>query len=474
MSIIERELGRMYTDAEIAQQQKLDNVTVEEHWCTVDKKLGTIVDDALRGEILAELKSLYSIYKKELIDWYANLYDPNIGGYYYSNSARDNETVEYEGETYELLPDLESTCQAIGVIRNSGMADKFDKDIARALPEWMKDQIVPFVRNMQDEKSGYFYHPQWGKELTDKWPNRRGRDLTWALRTLERYSEKPYFKSPLENRSEDKKTQKAETAPHLRDKESFIEYLDTRGFDSDKPFTAYYIGSLFESQVMEIVARDRELESEGANYRLLQVMKEWFDSRFNKQNGSWTNAPLCYDTCNGILKISSTYARANLPLPDPIKSLETVIKCVALDEKPLHICCILNPWYALNTIIGSVRDFAVQNGDEESLATLKTMRQNVLKDFPLMVRKTAEKLKLFVKADGSFSYFADRSADRSQNLPVAIPYTNEGDMNATMICSVAIPNHIFSYLGLETFPLFTESDRMRYVNILERNRMKSK
>ena len=47
MSIIERELGRMYTDAEIAQQQKLDNVTVEEHWCTVDKKLGTIVVDLI-------------------------------------------------------------------------------------------------------------------------------------------------------------------------------------------------------------------------------------------------------------------------------------------------------------------------------------------------------------------------------------------------------------------------------------------
>ena len=56
-------------------------------------------------------------------------------------------------------------------------------------------------------------------------------------------------------------------------------------------------------------------------------------------------------------------------------------------------------------------------------------------------------------------------------MPVAIPYTNEGDMNATMICNIAIPNHIFAYLGLESVPIYTESDRMRYVNILEKRRM---
>ena len=57
-------------------------------------------------------------------------------------------------------------------------------------------------------------------------------------------------------------------------------------------------------------------------------------------------------------------------------------------------------------------------------------------------------------------------------MPVAIPNTNEGDVNASMICSVAIPNHIFNYLGIESVPIYTESDRMRFVNILERKRNK--
>ena len=53
-------------------------------------------------------------------------------------------------------------------------------------------------------------------------------------------------------------------------------------------------------------------------------------------------------------------------------------------------------------------------------------------------------------------------------MPVAIPNSNEGDVNATMICISAIPNHIFGYLEIDSVPIYTESDRMRLVNILQR------
>ena len=46
------------------------------------------------------LKDMYMLYDENVYIWMANLYDPDIGGFYYSNSGRN---------TQGFLPDLEST-----------------------------------------------------------------------------------------------------------------------------------------------------------------------------------------------------------------------------------------------------------------------------------------------------------------------------------------------------------------------------
>ena len=42
-------------------------------------------------EALAELRELYNIYDERIYIWMAGLWDPEIGAFYYSNSARDTE-----------------------------------------------------------------------------------------------------------------------------------------------------------------------------------------------------------------------------------------------------------------------------------------------------------------------------------------------------------------------------------------------
>ena len=459
-----KERERIYSDTEILMQKELDEAMVKERWEAVESGLCKMTSQKNASDIISALKEMYSLYKDEAVAWYANLYDPKHGGFYYSNSARDNDEVECEGKIYKLLPDLESTNQSFSFIASSHMADKFGKDVTKALPEWMKEQIVPFVKNMQDKETGYFYHPQWGKERADKWTNRRGRDLTWATRLLEDYGESPLYNTPLEERSEDKKSGGTATAENLKDKESFLAFLNSLGFDSKNAYSAYVVGNKLEAQALEICARDRELEKEGVDYRLLTVMKEWLDERFNPATGAWTEAEFSHDTVNGILKISSTYMRAGLTLPDPILSIKAAIRCVTIDQEPEHVCCVLNPWYALNTIVSSIRRTYGEDGN--MLGTLEQIQREVLKSYPEMIRKTTENLKLFLKEDGSFSYFHKRSSHYSQMMPVALPNTNEGDMNASMICTVAIPSHIFNYLGICSVPIYTESDRMRLVNIL--------
>ena len=52
------------------------------------------------------IKNYYTLYEDDLLVWLAGLYDKDTGGFYYSNSARDNEQVEFKGKMYDLLPDI--------------------------------------------------------------------------------------------------------------------------------------------------------------------------------------------------------------------------------------------------------------------------------------------------------------------------------------------------------------------------------
>ena len=74
--------------------------------------------------IVRGFKELYTIYSDDLPEWLAGLYDHGIGGFYYSNSARDNEP---------FLPDIESTNQALNLLLNTGMMKN-----CRELPEAMQ------------------------------------------------------------------------------------------------------------------------------------------------------------------------------------------------------------------------------------------------------------------------------------------------------------------------------------------------
>ena len=49
------------------------------------------IDTGLGREIDAALEELYALYDRKVIDWFAGLWDGEIGGFYYSVSARDHE-----------------------------------------------------------------------------------------------------------------------------------------------------------------------------------------------------------------------------------------------------------------------------------------------------------------------------------------------------------------------------------------------
>ena len=146
-------------------------------------------DQTLATNILNELKNLYQIYTPSgggITSWIANLYCPENGGFYYSNSARN---------TMGYLPDLESTDQAL-VIINEMIGSDTDLSVASLLGSDTVKQIIKFVKSKQDSNNGYFYHPQWTREATDALVNRRGRDLSSAINILKRFGASPTYDTP--------------------------------------------------------------------------------------------------------------------------------------------------------------------------------------------------------------------------------------------------------------------------------------
>ena len=70
------------------------------------------------GKSITEaVADFYSIYTDRIYEWLGGLWDGEVGGLYYSNSARDNEPY---------FPDIESTSQAFNFLNSEGIVDKFD------------------------------------------------------------------------------------------------------------------------------------------------------------------------------------------------------------------------------------------------------------------------------------------------------------------------------------------------------------
>ena len=150
--------------------------------------------EAQADECVVAVKQFFAMADENVYLWLANLYDPDIGGFYYSNSARD---------TAGFLPDVESTFQGLNIVRGNGMFDDFGDDageqLRNALPKEMQDKIVSFVQGLQSDKDGYFHHPQW-EGMDSAWTSRLNRDLSWSTGILTWFRATPLYTLPT-NRS---------------------------------------------------------------------------------------------------------------------------------------------------------------------------------------------------------------------------------------------------------------------------------
>ena len=151
----------------------------EKDWIKLKERAGAPLADAV--------KKLYSLYGEDMLDWFAEVYDPGTGGFYASVSGRDG---------VSFGPDIQCTAQALKFMVNSGLTRDAGADLKEVLPEDMQHRLIYFTKSLQDPENGYFYHKQWGREGTDSKLSRRGRDLSFATVVFTELGSAPTYDTP--------------------------------------------------------------------------------------------------------------------------------------------------------------------------------------------------------------------------------------------------------------------------------------
>ncbi len=485
------------------EQAKIDEQVKAQEWADLKYFLSSYENG---DAIYEQLEALYATYEPSIVNWLAKLYEPHNcfcgeckkgemacygGGFYYSNSARDNEYVYSGGTPYRLMADAESTAQAFALAIESGMVS----DRYNGFPTEMKEQVIKFLRELQDE-NGFFYHPQWTKEMTDSSLSRRGRDLGSCTSLLSSLGSMPKYDAPNGAQGEESLGNTSLTAPlggsaainasrvvltatyaeHLESDETFRAYLAanlpsdaTPGGGASNGF--YWIGSMLNSQLSQIKQRDLQLAEAGAGYSLADILIEWLNTYQNSETGHWSRQA-DYAGTNGLLKISGIYSALGVAIPHADAAARSAINAITSDETVESVVDIYNTWYAAKNVIKNIETYGARPDVDgayipiaDRLATIRTAIREVA---PTAIAATIQKITIFKKSDGSFSYLPDQSSPHSQGMPVAIPGSNEGDVNATVICTTGIISNLAACLELPVYPpIFYGAEKIEFSSIIQ-------
>ena len=396
--------------------------------------------EAVMGKPAADaMRRLYDFYGKDWLDWLASLYDPERGAFYYANSSRDND---------EFLPDVESTCQALLMMKYMGLIRVFDNNYMAAYPEEMSHRCARFVESLQSEVDGYFYHPQWGSKIGSA---RRGRDFNQSLELLSNFGGHAPYPTALERLSaaQSETNDKSVLPAHLLSEEAMLEYLDKL----DINHASHSFGHTMSSQNNQVKAAG-----------FADFVCKYINERQNPETGLWEDEAN-YSTLSGVVKVGSTLGGLGSYVHYGDKIVDSAMDVIMSDVDPKYIIYVFNPWGGFSAAIrGAERAEceALERGETPAYS-VKQIREKIYARLPELIDKTIEKLAKFRKPDGSFSYEQHRSAPTTQGVPVSRG-EYEGDVNG-LACAMHYPlGGIFGVLGIKPIQMCNYEDYLGFVS----------
>ena len=432
----------IYRISEDEYETNKSRVEWQNRWDQLERRHGV--------EVVNAFKKLYNFYGDDVYRWIANLYDIENGGFYYANSARD-----YEG----FLPDIESTTQALSVMTASGLTKHLGNDLSKALPEDIVAQTLEFVYSLYDESDGYFYHPQWGKNIGSA---RKGRDINSALGVITKLGgtvPEDHALNRLSGSSGAKaavsKVLESNVRPvsFLSSESQLLAWLEERGIESN----SHGAGHTIESSASQIRA---------AGYS--QVVLDWLDSK-QLDNGLWEeiNPNNPYQALSGLLKIGSCYKNFGGQMKQCDKMIDSAIETVLSEVDPYIVIYVYNPWGGLKYALSNMKaaNKAAAAAGELAPYDYDSAFAKVVEMYPEMIDVTIDKLKKFQKDDGSFSYYQASSAAYTQGTHVSLGF-DEGDVNGTALGMTTMYTTLFDILGVSHVPLYNEDNYNEFIEIL--------
>ena len=451
-----------------------------EQWAEIEAKAG--------AEVAAALKALYEFYDDErIVDWVANLYDPQTGGFYYSNSARDYEPFR---------PDIESTNFAIGAMVSFG-ALKHKND----LPDSIKQKIVEYAKGLQSPTDGYFYHPQWPQGKENLNTDRYGRDLVTGDEIIKLFTYDadgdgiadrmyPNYCIPGGSKCEKHSVSGGRcsfpasasavlTLPLGESAASAVsKVVPTASSHPDYSSAEAFLGWLEEynagvknnsGNAHQIAELRYEIIDKGYGEVLLdyldRIQAEIYDeqvARGETPSGVWQYTA-DYRAVWGLLKYMALYNESRIGRRIDIKYVPYIVDtCVKVISMPpdggYAMNDLMNQWRGIERIITNVRKYY---GDAEVEKIYARVRENAV----ALIENTVAKIAPFKLEDGSVAY---KSNGISMTTIYGVPISSgvrEGDLNA-LVCAYGLYSSVFACMGYTAVKPFDSSDGERFVELI--------
>ena len=437
---------RMAEEERQRQEEEARKERAAREWA---ERFNVIADAETRGAVQNFYEEFYD--PEALIRWWAGLYDPDLGGFYYANSARD---------TKGYLPDMESTYQIVQRLR---VLDP-NSDLARFLGPEITAKMIAFYQSKQDPDDGYFYHPQWSRAVSRKNVMRYTRDQDWAITVLGWLHSAPLYPTALDRAAGSAGTVDV-TVQRLASQAGLTAKSGTDWQPNVQSVTSY-VNNLLATKSCE--SWSNTLQTQLSTFEatgMLDAVLDVLDQRINPEYGLWVSR---YDAARDVYynlmktptsevpygiytcayKVMIMYNAGKRVVPYASKMVENAIKAICSRDPGVRVTYIFNPWATL----GNVRENLVFYGNSAMVADYDAqIKTNILE----MLSALKGSLGKYKRADGSYSYLQSGSKSTIYDTPVSTGAV-EGDVNGNnLVMSFAM--HICHTIGLEhMIPVFGE------------------
>ncbi len=457
-------LSYVYT----AEQQEADRIAEEERLARLeaeriaaykkqaDADWETRFDKIEDPELKTAMERFYDFYDPDaLVTWWGNLWDPEIGGFYYANSARD-----YVG----FLPDMESTYQILAKIYTNSAFMGYNRNLTELLGRENAEKIIGFYQTKQDPNTGYFFHPQWPQNTASLNTMRYTRDQDWATSVLSWLGSKPLYPTALDRLKNTASAGSFKTVTSLVGTLPYAKQpvlLAAQDWQANRASIYQYLDHLFATQSCEswsntLSTQVSSFEAAGVLGDVLDYLDEtinpeyglWVQSK-NKEAGNYVNTKgeveSAYGICTMSYKIMVLYADGKRPVPYADKMAEACIEAILSRKLSVRVTYLFNPWATLSKI----RDDLAYIQDPEVKANFnRLMKENGV----AMINAAIAELGVYKCPDGSFGFLPEGSSPTIYGTTVSLGF-KEGDVNGNNLV-MSFSYHICNALGLDTIPVF--------------------